>query len=83
MSLSDFKSPYGKPTHHLQKNTDNWLAVETPTGDHRYFKAPNWTYFEKDKATEITEEEFLEQSEAIKRSIEAEIERRRLNGGRI
>ncbi len=40
MSLTDYKSPYGKAVALLQRNTGNWLKVKVPeTGEHRYFKA--------------------------------------------
>jgi len=83
MSLSDFKSPYGTPRAYIQHDTDQWLAVETPDGSFRYFFAPNWTYFEKDLATEITEAEYEEKMAETRLRIQEEIERRRKNGGRF
>lgn len=55
--LADYKSPYGKPYSIVQRNRDHWLIVDTGSG-YRYFHATNWTHFEKDLATEITEDEY-------------------------
>lgn len=57
-NMEDYKSPYGKVVAMMARNTVTWIMVETPEGHYRYFTARNWTYFEKDMATEITEEDF-------------------------
>lgn len=58
MSLSDYKSPHGKAKAMVSRDVETWLQVETPDGDYRYFYSKNWTYFQKDLALEITEDEY-------------------------
>ncbi|MNK75709.1 hypothetical protein D3C87_952540 [compost metagenome] len=82
--LKDYKSPYGIPKHILQRNTDHWLKVKVRRRkEYRYFYAKNWTYFEKDLATEITEEEFQKVGQEMYEAIKAEMARRAANGGKF
>lgn len=60
--LKDYKSPYGKPYGIFSYNRDYLLMVDTGSG-YRYFHSTNWTHFEKDLATELTEGDFCERLE--------------------
>lgn len=82
--LKHFKSPYGIPKHVMQINTDHWLKVKVRwRNEFRYFRATNWTHFEKDLATEITEEEFQKVGKEMYETIKAEMARRAANGGKF
>lgn len=72
--LSEYKSPYGVADAILRIDDGHWLRVKSIAG-FRYFKASNWTHFEKDMALEITEAEFNDVTEDLKRAI--------ANGGRF
>lgn len=82
--LEDFKSPHGIPKHYMQRNTEFWLKVQVGEREEfRFFHAKNWTYFEKDLATEITEEEFIRVGKEMHEAIKVELARRAANGGKF
>jgi len=70
------KSPYGTVEVVLQTNSDHYIAVMDSDGAMTYYFSPNWTRFETDRATQITEAEFNAVRSEMHAMIMAELARR-------